>query len=65
VPAYEIATIWAALGEADQTFAWLERAFEERSTLIAWLPWDEVFDGMRADPRYAPMVKRLSVSAGR
>lgn len=59
VPAYEIATIYAALGEKDETFRWLERAFEDRSTLIAWLAWDPVFDGIRDDPRYRPLYERL------
>jgi TolB-like protein/DNA-binding winged helix-turn-helix (wHTH) protein/Flp pilus assembly protein TadD len=59
VPAYDIATIYAALGNADETFRWLERAFEERSQLIHWLPWDAVFDGIRADARYAPLFARL------
>jgi DNA-binding winged helix-turn-helix (wHTH) protein/TolB-like protein/Tfp pilus assembly protein PilF len=59
VPAYDIATIYAALGETDETFDWLARAFEERSQLIGWLPWDAVFDGIRTDARYAPFVKRL------
>jgi DNA-binding winged helix-turn-helix (wHTH) protein/TolB-like protein/Tfp pilus assembly protein PilF len=59
VPAYDIATIHASLGNVDETFAWLERAFEERSQLIHWLPWDAVFDGLRTDTRYAPLVARL------
>ena len=59
VPAYEIATIYAALGDQDETFRWLGRAFEDRSTLIAWLAWDPVFDGIRDDPRYRPMYEKL------
>lgn len=59
VPAYDIATIHAALGNVDETFRWLERSFEERSQLIHWLPWDAVFDGIRTDPRYAPLYARL------
>ncbi len=59
VPAYDIATIHAALGDADQTFAWLARAFEERSQLVALLPWEPVFDGIRTDARYAALAKRL------
>ena len=62
VPAYDIATIYAALGETDETFGWLARAFEERSQLIGWLPWDAVFDGIRTDARYAPLVRRLPVA---
>ena len=60
VSAYDISTIYAALGNTDETFAWLERAFDERSQLIAWVPWDPVFDGMRMDPRYSRLVRQLS-----
>jgi Tfp pilus assembly protein PilF len=59
VSAYDIATIYASLGEVDATFEWLARAFEERSQLIGWLRWDAVFDGIRADVRYAEMAGRL------
>jgi hypothetical protein len=58
---YEIASIYAALDNVDETFVWLERAFEDRSTLIGWLPWDEAFDGVRSDPRYPPLVRRLNL----
>ena len=59
VSAYDIATIYAALGETDKTFEWLERAFEERSQLIGWLRWDAVFDDIRSDARYAALARRL------
>jgi serine/threonine-protein kinase len=59
VSAYDIATIHAALGASDQTFEWLARAFEEHSQLLALLPWDPVFDGIRADARYPALVRRL------
>jgi TolB-like protein/DNA-binding winged helix-turn-helix (wHTH) protein/Flp pilus assembly protein TadD len=61
VSAYDIATIHATLGNTDETFAWLDRALEERSQLIAWLPWDPVFDGIRPDPRYPAIAGRLNV----
>jgi DNA-binding winged helix-turn-helix (wHTH) protein/TolB-like protein/Tfp pilus assembly protein PilF len=59
VSAYDIATIYAALGETDKTFEWLELAFEERAQLIGWLRWDAVFDGIRTDARYAALASRL------
>jgi tetratricopeptide (TPR) repeat protein len=61
VPAYDIATIYAALGKSDETFAWLERAFDERSSLIGWVPWDPVFDRIRSDPRYSELIRRLNI----
>jgi tetratricopeptide (TPR) repeat protein len=59
VSAYDIATIYAALGQNDETFEWLDRAFEERSPLIGWLRWDAVFDGIRADARYVALARRV------
>ena len=61
VPAYDISTIYAALGKTDETFAWLQRAFDERSQLLGWVPWDPVFDGIRSDPRYRGVVRRLNL----
>lgn len=61
VAAYDIATIYAALSDADQTFVWLDRAFDDRSQLIGWLPWDPTFDSIRSDPRYATIVQRLNI----
>lgn len=61
VSAYDISTIHAALGQPDETFAWLERAFDERSQLIGWVLWDPVFDGLRSDARYQEVVRRLNI----
>jgi DNA-binding winged helix-turn-helix (wHTH) protein/TolB-like protein/Flp pilus assembly protein TadD len=62
VSAYDLATIHAALGDVDETFEWLERAIEERSTLIGWLPWEPVFDDIRSDPRYLALMRRLETT---
>jgi DNA-binding winged helix-turn-helix (wHTH) protein/TolB-like protein/Tfp pilus assembly protein PilF len=63
VSAYDTASIYATLGEVDQTFEWLERAFEERSQIVTWLPWDDAFDSIRTDSRYAELTKRLPVAS--
>jgi hypothetical protein len=60
VAAYDIATIHAALGDVDESFHWLELAFQDRSQLLKWVPWDMVFDVLRDDPRYPGIVARLS-----
>jgi DNA-binding winged helix-turn-helix (wHTH) protein/TolB-like protein/Tfp pilus assembly protein PilF len=63
VSAYDTASIYATLGEVEQAFAWLERAFEERSQIINWLPWDGAFESIRTDPRYPELTKRLAVAS--
>jgi TolB-like protein/Flp pilus assembly protein TadD len=61
ISAYEIASIHAALGDNDQAFAWLDRAFEERSALLHTLRIDPVMDAIRADPRYTAAERRLNL----
>lgn len=59
VAAYDIALIYAALGDTENTFLWLERALEDRSTLMVFLAQDPMFDAFHADPRFASLVERL------
>jgi hypothetical protein len=61
VPAYDIALIYAALKDTQQTFAWLDRAVEDRSTLMVFLAQDPMFDAYHSDPRWAGLVQRLGV----
>ena len=60
VAAYEIGVIHAALGERDQAFDWLDRAYEERS---AWLPYLRVeprLDPLRGDERFTALVAAVN-----
>lgn len=59
VPAYDIASIYATLGDADEALMWLARAFEERGQLLGFLPRDGAFDAVRTDPRYVALVAAL------
>jgi serine/threonine-protein kinase len=59
VPAYDIASIYAALGDADNAFQWLDRAFSEPSALLGSFRADPVMDPLRGDPRYVEVERRL------
>ncbi len=59
VPALDIATIHASLGDRDSALQLLERAFEERSTNISFLEYDPSFDSLREDPRFVALVERI------
>jgi serine/threonine protein kinase/Flp pilus assembly protein TadD len=61
VPAYGIALIYAGLGEKDQAFAWLEKAYEEHSFKMAWLKVEPRWDSLRSDPRFAALVRRIGL----
>jgi serine/threonine-protein kinase len=48
-----------SLGETDEAFAWLERAYEERRGWMVYLNVEPALDGMRADPRFRDLVRRM------
>lgn len=60
VPALDIATIYASLGERKEAFPWLERAIVDRSTNISILPYDPSFDALHDDPRFIALVGRVN-----
>ena len=63
VSPFNMATIHMGLGEVDETFVWLERAFEERSRSLAWLNVAWQYDGVRSDPRFKSLLRRAGLPA--
>ena len=57
---YYVAIIYLGLGEQDQTFAWLNKAYEERSFWLLWLRVEPKFDRLRSDSRYQSLVRRMN-----
>jgi non-specific serine/threonine protein kinase len=56
-----IAKVHAGLGELDETFAWLDRAFENQDGWLWGIDIDPGFDPLRNDPRYAALQRRLGL----
>ncbi len=56
---YWIAAVYAELHELEETFRWLEKAYEDRSTQIIFLKAEPKFDPVRSDPRYAKLLERM------
>ena len=54
-----VATIYASLGEKDQAFAWLDKAYEVRSGSLAAILAFAAFDPLRADPRFTALLKKM------
>ncbi len=57
---YEIGVIHAHLGQTDDAFRLIEKAFQVRSQCLPFLKVDPQFDPIRGDPRYEEMVRRLA-----
>ena len=60
VPSYQVALVHAGLGDREKAFESLEKAFEERSTLLTYLKMDPRFDSLRSDARFHAMLRRLN-----
>jgi TolB-like protein len=56
-----VATIYAALGEPDAAFEWVERAFNERTPAMTHLKADPRFESLHADARFAVWLQRLGL----
>jgi serine/threonine protein kinase/TolB-like protein/Flp pilus assembly protein TadD len=63
VPSYYFVLVHTALGEKDPAFEWLERAYQERSTVLAYLRLDPRLAPLRSDPRYGSLLARLGGAA--
>jgi DNA-binding winged helix-turn-helix (wHTH) protein/TolB-like protein/Tfp pilus assembly protein PilF len=59
VTAYGVALVHAGLGEKEQAFAWLDRAFAERSHWLVWLRLDPRWKTLRGDRHFAELVERM------
>jgi|SRR6267378_3700562 len=55
------AGLHAALGNKDEAFAWLDKAYSERSSKLLDLKLDPDFDSLRGDPRYTDLVRRIGL----
>ena len=56
---YTIAGIYAALGQDDAACEWLNKAFEQHDLQLVSLKVDPTLDGVRSDPRFADLIKRM------
>jgi hypothetical protein len=56
-----IATVYATLGEKDEAFRWLERAFDEHSAPMFGFTTHPEFRPLRSDPRFADLVRRMGI----
>jgi hypothetical protein len=61
VPALYFAAVYTGMGDKEQTFSWLEKAFREQDDRLVYLGVDPMADPLRSDPRFQQFMKRLGL----
>jgi len=62
VAPYNVAVIYAGLGEKDAAFDWLNRAYNDRSYLLpVYLNTDPRLDSLRSDPRFLELRRKMKL----
>jgi hypothetical protein len=54
--AFDVALVYAGLGEKDQAFAWLDKAVDDRSLGLEWM--HATVNSLRRDPRFKKIARR-------
>lgn len=60
IPPCHIAMLYTALGENENALNYLEKAYKEKDVRIAFLKVEPRWDGLRAEPRFVELMKRLN-----
>ena len=57
--AYQIAQVYAYLGDPDEAFRWLEEAYRQRDGGLFLIAADPFFKPLRSDPRFPAFLKKM------
>jgi TolB-like protein len=60
VPPAAFALAYLGVGD-DRVFEWLERSIEARDPVVTHLPSMPLYDGLREDPRFPPLLARMGL----
>jgi len=62
VPPYFMTVLYAALGDREKAFRWLDRAYMERDLYLAGIKVDPALDPLRSDARFQELERRVGLS---
>ena len=61
VSPFYISIVYSGLHENEKAMDWLEKAYEDRSNAIIFVKVDPDFDGLRSNPRFQALLRRLAL----
>jgi tetratricopeptide (TPR) repeat protein len=56
-----MAMVYTGLGDNNQAFTWLDKAYEEHCDFLVYLPTDPMADPLRNDARFPALLERLGL----
>lgn len=62
VEPFFIALLYTSLGQTDEAFVWLEKAYEEHFLGMGVLKIDPMLDRLRDDPRFESLLERMGLA---
>lgn len=63
VPPFAMAFAYLGLGD-DRVFEWLGKAIDAHDPVVTHLPSMPVYDGIRTDPRFGALLRKMNLGAG-
>ena len=64
VPSSYVAAAYAGIGDSENAFAWLERAYREHDAFVSLVDVYPSFASIRSDVRYEPLLRKLGLKPG-
>jgi pentatricopeptide repeat protein len=61
VPAGAFVNAYLGLGDTEEAFVWLEKAYQEKSNILQFVKTHPYFDPIRDDPRFVDLVRRIGL----
>ena len=61
VSPYGLAQIYAALNKKEDSFKWLQAAYDDHAVWMGYLAVDPLFDGYRSDERFKDLLRRIDL----
>jgi TolB-like protein/DNA-binding winged helix-turn-helix (wHTH) protein/Flp pilus assembly protein TadD len=61
LPSGSIGILYGALGDLNEAFAWLDKAYQERDPQLTYLKAGRRFEPLRHDPRFQDLVRRVGL----
>ncbi|MGH9855010.1 MAG: TPR end-of-group domain-containing protein, partial [Blastocatellia bacterium] len=59
---YSIAIIYSGLGDKEQAFTWLNRAYQERDNWLIYLKVEPRLDPLRSDARFSDLLRQIGLT---